>query len=315
MTQHAELALPEGYQLPDYRILRSLSSGGFSTVYLAQDASETQVAIKEYLPNGLVVRSDAMEVQANSPENVPPFRHGMKCFFEEGRTLAQINHPNVVRVENFFRANETVYLVMRYMRGRTLDFHIRSNKQYFTESFMRRLFLSLLNGLREVHTHKLLHLDIKPANIYVTMDATPVLLDFGSARMTLNHDRPQLIPMYTRGFAAPEQYRGMAGLGPWTDIYSVGATMYASLSGTPPQSSDMREKEDQLRPAVDAWQGQFSAQLLSTIDRCLRLDPLQRPQSVYALQKALLEPGSEVPEAKVSLLNTIRRGINRLGAR
>ena len=272
------------------------------------------MAIKEYLPNGLVVRSENLEVQANSPENLPPFRHGMKCFFEEGRTLAQINHPNVVRVENFFRANETVYLVMRYMRGRTLDFHIRANKQHFTESFMRRLFLSLLNGLREVHTHKLLHLDIKPANIYVTMDATPVLLDFGSARMTLNQDRPQLVPMYTKGFAAPEQYRGMTDLGPWTDIYSVGATMYASLSGTPPQGADMREKEDQLKPAVEAWRGKFSLQLLSTIDQCLQLNPLDRPQSVFALQKALLEQGAEVPE-RPSILNSLRRGFGRLGGR
>jgi serine/threonine protein kinase len=314
MAQHAELALPEGYQLLDYRIVRSLSSGGFSTVYLANDENESPVAIKEYLPNGLVVRSENLEVQANSPENLPPFRHGMKCFFEEGRTLAQINHPNVVRVENFFRANETVYLVMRYMRGRTLDFHIRANKQHFTESFMRRLFLSLLNGLREVHTHKLLHLDIKPANIYVTMDATPVLLDFGSARMTLNQDRPQLVPMYTKGFAAPEQYRGMTDLGPWTDIYSVGATMYASLSGTPPQGADMREKEDQLKPAVEAWRGKFSLQLLSTIDQCLQLNPLDRPQSVFALQKALLEQGTEVPE-RPSILNSLRRGFGRLGGR
>ncbi len=313
MAQPADLALPEGYQLSNYRIVRNLSAGGFSTVYLAHDESKTPVAIKEYLPNGMVIRNDTMEVQANTPENLPPFRHGMKCFFEEGRTLAQINHPNVVRVENFFRANETVYLVMRYMRGRTLDYHIRANKQYFTESFMRRLFLSLLNGLREVHTHKLLHLDIKPANIYVTMDATPVLLDFGSARMTLNHDRPQLVPMYTKGFAAPEQYRGMTGLGPWTDIYSVGATMYSSLSGTPPQAADLREKEDQLTPALDAWRGKFSDQLLRTIDRCLELDPLKRPQSVYALQKALLDYGSEIL-AKPSLLGNLRRTLG-LGER
>lgn len=314
MTQPAGLALPQGYQLLNYRIVRNLSAGGFSTVYLAHDEIETPVAIKEYLPNGMVVRNGDMEVQANTPENVPPFRHGMKCFFEEGRTLAQINHPNVVRVENFFRANETVYLVMRYMRGRTLDFHIRTNKQHFTESFMRRLFLSLLNGLREVHTHKLLHLDIKPANIYVTMDATPVLLDFGSARMTLNQDRPQLVPMYTKGFAAPEQYRGMADLGPWTDIYSVGATMYASLSGTPPQAADLREKEDQLTPAIEAWRGKFSDQLLLTIDKCLELDPLKRPQSVYALQKALLENGSELP-SKTSLFGSLRRTLGRLGER
>ena len=120
--------------------------------------------------------------------------------------------------------------------------------------------------------------------------------------------------MYTKGFAAPEQYRGMLDLGPWTDIYSVGATMYASLSGTPPQGADMREKEDLLKPAVEAWRGRFSAQLLSTIDQCLQLNPLQRPQSVFSLQKALLEQVSEMPP-KSGFFNSLRRGINRLGDR
>jgi serine/threonine protein kinase len=312
MLQPADLVLPDGYQLLNYQIIRPLSSGGFSTVYLAYDEAENPVAIKEYLPNGLVARGEALQVEANSAENTPAFRHGMKCFFEEGRALAQINHPNVVRVENFFRANDTVYLVMRYMRGRTLDFHIRANRQHFTESFLRRLFLSLLNGLREVHTHKLLHLDIKPANIYVTVDATPVLLDFGSARMTLNQDRPQLVPMYTKGFAAPEQHRGMAELGPWTDIYSVGATMYACFAGTAPQSADQREKEDRLKPAVDAWQGEFSEQLLRTVDQCLELDPLKRPQSVYALQKALMESFSPL---KPTFLGKIKKTLVKLGER
>lgn len=306
MTSPRELSLPEGYELRDYRIVRPLSSGGFSTVYLAEDECETPVAIKEYLPRGLVTRSDNYEVQANAPENLIPFRHGMRCFFEEGRALAEINHPNVVRVQNFFRANETVYLVMRYMRGRTLDFHIRNNRQYFTDAFLRRLFLNLLNGLREVHTHKLLHLDIKPANIYVTMDAMPVLLDFGSARMTLSQDRPQLVQMYTKGFAGPEQYRGISELGPWTDIYAVGATIYACLAGVAPQAADDREQADEFTPAVERFKGDFSEQLLATVDWCLRLKPGERPQSVYALQKALMDNLGE-GELKPSLLEILKR--------
>jgi serine/threonine protein kinase len=314
MTSQTGLALPEGYELQTYRIERPISGGGFSTVYLAYDERDNPVAIKEYLPNGLAVRNENFEVQANAPENLGTFRHGMKCFFEEGRALAEINHPNVVRVENFFRANETVYLVMRYMRGRTLDFHIRSNRQHFTDAFLRRLFLNLLNGLREVHTHKLLHLDIKPANIYVTMDATPVLLDFGSARMTLNQDRPQLVPMYTKGFAAPEQYRGMAGLGPWTDIYAVGATMYTCIAGLAPMAADQREKKDELEPAATAWQGQFSDQLLHTIDWCLQLAAARRPPSVYALQKALLEKLGD-SEGRPTFLGSLRRRLNVLAGK
>ena len=87
-----------------------------------------------------------------------------------------------MRVLNFFRANETVYMVMRYERGRTLQQQIQMRQDQMSERFVRHVFMHLLNGLREVHTHKLLHLDIKPANIYLRTDGTPVQLDFGAAR-------------------------------------------------------------------------------------------------------------------------------------
>jgi serine/threonine protein kinase len=164
-----------------------------------------------------VLRTEGDIVRASSAENLTSFRYGMKCFFEEGRALAKINHPNVVRVLNFFRANETVYMVMRYERGRTLQQQIQMRQDQMSERFVRHVFMQLLNGLREVHTHKVLHLDIKPANIYLRTDGSPVLLDFGAARQTLTTNRPKLAPMYTPGFAAPEQYRDHDRLGPWTD--------------------------------------------------------------------------------------------------
>ena len=107
-------ALPSGYQLLNYRIDRQISRGGFSIVYRAFDDGGGPVAIKEYLPSSLVLRTEGDIVRASTAENLTSFRYGMKCFFEEGRALAKINHPNVVRVLNFFRANETVYMVMRY---------------------------------------------------------------------------------------------------------------------------------------------------------------------------------------------------------
>jgi len=118
-------ALPTGYQLLNYRVDRQISRGGFSIVYRAFDDTGAPVAIKEYLPASLVLRTEGDIVRASSAENLTSFRYGMKCFFEEGRALAKINHPNVVRVLNFFRANETVYMVMRYERGRTLQQQIQ----------------------------------------------------------------------------------------------------------------------------------------------------------------------------------------------
>jgi serine/threonine protein kinase len=281
--------LPPGYQLENYRIARQLSSGGFSIVYLAYDAEETPVAIKEYLPNSLALRTAGSILPTIADEHRSTFRHGMKCFFEEGRALAHLSHPNVVRVLNFFRANETVYMVMQYERGRTLQEHIFKHRGSIKETFIRNVFARLLNGLREVHSHKLLHLDIKPANIYLRIDGNPVLLDFGAARQALKNEAATLRPMYTPGYAAPEQYRTPDQLGPWTDIYAVGASMYACLGGTVPQPAIDRLEGDQCVPAVKQWAGKYSRQLLETIDWCLDLDYRARPLSVFQLQKMLTE--------------------------
>ena len=291
MATQTNQPLPDGYQLQNYKIEKLLSSGGFSIVYLARDEFGMPVAIKEYLPSALGLRSanDGAEVQVNSDENLAVFRHGLKCFFEEGRALATIAHPNIVRVENFFRANETVYMVMQYVRGRTLQFHISRHRHEFTESFIRRMFTHLLNGLREVHSKKLLHLDIKPANVYITMEGKPVLLDFGAARQALASDAPKLRPMYTAGYAAPEQYRNFEMMGPWSDIYAIGATLYCCISGAHPPAASDRIIDDKVMVLKSSDYRQYSADLLEMVNWCLMLDHLQRPQTAFELQKALLK--------------------------
>lgn len=290
MGQQANQPLPNGFQLEEYRIERQISLGGFSIVYLATDASGKAVAIKEYLPNSLALRQSGGISPVIPEENLGAFRYGMKCFFEEGRALAKLSHPNVIRVLNFFRANDTVYMVMEYEHGHTLQQAIQQRRGHLSERFIRGVFNRMLNGLREVHSHKLLHLDLKPSNIYLRAhNNTPVLIDFGAARQTLLNDRPMLKPMYTPGYASPEHYGAREDIGPWSDIYSVGASMYACLNGGGPPPADEREKAECLQPAVERWAGVCSPELLEIIDWCLRLDHLERPQSVFSLQKALVE--------------------------
>lgn len=300
MSDQANQPLPPGYQLDQYQIERQLSLGGFSIVYLARAQNGETVTIKEYLPHALALRTEGAVVPSIAEEHLATFNYGMKCFFEEGRALAGLNHPNVVRVLNFFRANRTVYMVMRYEEGRTLHEYMQKNKGALREFFLRTIFSRLLNGLREVHTRKLLHLDIKPANIYLHMDGSPVLLDFGAARQALASDTPFLKPMYTPGYASPEQYGKRELLGPWSDIYSVGASMYACLAGSAPPSADQRVKRDQFVPAVQRWADRYSIHFLDTIDWCLKLDHMERPQSVYTLQKTLSEHALEPPEHEIS---------------
>jgi serine/threonine protein kinase len=307
--------LPDGYQLQNYSILNVLSCGGFSIVYLAHDENDQPVAIKEYLPSSLALRREGDALPSISEENLATFRYGMKCFFEEGRSLARLSHPNLVRVLNFFRANETVYMVMRYERGRTLQEHIQARRGAIKENFLRHVFIMLLNGLREVHTNKLLHLDIKPANIYIRNDGAPVLIDFGAARQTLTEEGMRLNPMYTPGFAPPEQYKNRELLGPWSDIYSVGASMYACLAGMAPQAADSRVEKDRYVPATRMFAGKYSRQLLKTIDWCLQLDHLKRPQSVFALQKVLLREKDPESHGKRTLMENLRETVMRLAGR
>jgi len=282
-------ALPAGHQLQDYEIKKVLSAGGFSFVYVAHDKNSQTVAIKEYLPTALALRTEGAIVNINSPEAAASFKHGMKCFFEEGRALANINHHNIVRVLNFFRENETVYMVMQYERGKSLQEIILDRHTPISEHSARSIFSELLNGLREVHTHKLLHLDIKPSNIYIRLDGSPVLLDFGSARHTLSDNQTYLPPSYTPGFASPEQYTDRKLLGPWSDIYSVGASIYACMMRAAPMAADLRVKEDLHIPAKKIGKGIYSDKLLDIIDSCMALNHFDRPQSVFALQKALRE--------------------------
>jgi hypothetical protein len=131
----------------------------------------------------------------------------MRSFLEEARLLAHIRHPNVVEVQNFIKANETAYMVMRYEHGHSLHEYVRALQRKgvaIKEDFLRNVFVHLLAGLREVHTRKLLHLDLKPANIYLRDDRHPVLLDFGATRLGLGQRDPTLGHMFTPGFAAPE---------------------------------------------------------------------------------------------------------------
>jgi serine/threonine protein kinase len=312
MPSQANKPLPEGTQLQNYRILRVLATGGFSFVYLAHDENDVPVAIKEYLPSTLVLRTNGSPHPLVPEADAVAFKYGMKCFFEEGRALAHLAHPNVVRVLNFFRAHDTVYLVMRYERGRTLHAHIKQRRGPLPEEWIRHTFAQLLNGLREVHSNKLLHLDIKPANVYVRNDGTPLLIDFGAARQTLSAEGVKLPPTYTPGFASPEQHVRREFLGPWSDVYSVGATMYACLAAAAPQQADRRLEKDLVLPARRAWSGRYSVELLDIVDWCLQLDHLERPQSVFALQKALLGEKEPARRGAVPIFDQLKGLFQRL---
>ena len=296
MSKVKPAPLPPESIVGGYRIIRKVAAGGFGVVYLALDPAGQQVAIKEYLPASLATREPGELLPRVQPDKQSLYRLGLKSFFEEGRSLAQISHPSVVSVLNFFRENETVYMVMNYLEGASLqDFIITARDQkkskVFRESTIRSLFDEVLRGLRIVHQHKMLHLDIKPANVFVTDDNRAVLIDFGAAREVLSKEGNFVRPMYTPGFAAPEMYRRDASMGPWTDIYAIGACIYACMQGYPPNEAPQRIEKDRITIALARLRGVYSDNLIEVVEWCMSLDPLSRPQSVFALQKELAREG------------------------
>ncbi|MEZ5703946.1 MAG: serine/threonine-protein kinase [Burkholderiaceae bacterium] len=292
MSKVKPAPLPPDTVIGGYRIVRKVAAGGFGVVYLAVGTEGQQVAVKEYLPSSLASRGPGELLPQVQPEKLSLYRLGLKSFFEEGRALAQISHASVVSVLNFFRENETVYMVMNYLEGASLqEFIITARdlkkQKVFRESTIRSLYDEVLRGLRIVHQHKMLHLDIKPANIFVTDDNRAVLIDFGAAREVLSKEGNFIRPMYTPGFAAPEMYRRDSSMGPWTDIYAIGACIYASMQGYPPNDAPQRLEKDRLSLALSRLRGVYSDNLIEVVEWCMSLDPLSRPQSVFALQKEL----------------------------
>lgn len=280
--------LQTGTIVDQYIIERELAHGGFSSVYLARQTDDhSQVAIKEYLPRKLAHRTWNNVVTPHSDETRTLFMRGRALFFEEAKVLADLKHHNIVEVVNFFQANETVYLVMTYDYGLTLDKILQKKILTMDEAILSKIFTDLLTGIAEVHRRNIIHLDIKPANILIRAQHDPLLLDFGAIQHMPAHPDSNRTKVLTKGFSPIEQYSSRTRLGPWSDIYAVGASMRACLDGKSPLPAPDRKNRDSMTPAVKTYKKKFPAYLLEAIDWAMAIEPSERPQSIAELQQAL----------------------------
>jgi len=281
--------LQSGTIIDQYMIERELAHGGFSSVYLARQVDDqVQVAIKEYLPRKFAHRTWNNVVTPHSEETKILFLRGRALFFEEAKVLANLKHHNIVNVINFFQANETVYMVMVYDYGMSLDNVVRDSKIQLDEQLIIAIFNRLLTGINIIHQQKMLHLDIKPSNILIRPDFDPLLLDFGAIRSFPKSSKNRQTKVLTKGFSPAEQYSITNTLGPWTDLYAVGATMRYCLGGKTLIPSPDRANKDTMVPAVKAYKRKFPEYLLKAIDWAMEIEAKNRPQSVEELQSALL---------------------------
>ncbi len=276
--------LPSGTLLDHYIIVKPISAGGFSVVYLAVDKqTRNKVVIKEYLPKSQAKRLRNNMVVPISSTAEKMLRKGRMLFFQEASTLSNLKHPHIVNVINFFRANGTVYIVMEYNKGRNLEAYIKRHDGMLSKKFLLTVFPPLLEGLKEVHDNGYLHLDIKPGNIHIRPGGIPLLLDFGSVHRRELSRLHQPGHVLTSGYAPIEQYHRTGYVGPWTDLYALGATMRSCITGKPPLSAHSRHEGGTLAPMVQLYKKHYPLELLRVIDWCMELDPELRPQDVSEL--------------------------------
>ncbi|TAN48110.1 MAG: serine/threonine protein kinase [Methylococcaceae bacterium] len=278
--------------LDDYVIERPLSCGGFSLVYLARrTADQQQVAIKEYFPRKLATRSDELIITPNDAEAARAFTRGRQHFLEEAKVLAKLKHPNILDVQSFFQCNGTAYLVMSFCYGRNLADYLTEKQGRLSGVFLLNLFRSLLDGVYAIHKAGLLHLDIKPQNILIRPGGSPLLLDFGAVQPYPNTRTWSPGKVLTKGFSPIEQYSSRHGnIGPWSDIYALGATMRSCLDSKAPPASTQRLESDSLPPAATAYHPPYPLPLLQAIDWAMAVVLDQRPQTIEELRYLLDTP-------------------------
>ena len=305
-SEHKQ-ALPAGYELEGYRLVRVLGVGGFGVTYLAEDVRlGRSVAIKEYLPNEFAVRAGET-VHPKSRSDEEHFEWGLSRFLEEARTLARFRHPNLVRVLDYFEVNQTAYIVMDYEEGESLD-RVLERRGTLSEAQLKRVLLPIVDGLKEVHAAGYLHRDIKPSNVFIRRsDESPVLLDFGSARQALGRKSKSLTAVASAGYSPPEQYESEGEQGPSTDIYGLSALCYRAITGTVPIEAPRRtnrlvqRRPDPLPRLTHHWPDGYSRAFLVAVDQGLELAPTDRPSSLDGWIERFSEPHPAVPQLREEL--------------
>ncbi|MBS0241433.1 MAG: protein kinase [Proteobacteria bacterium] len=270
-----------------YRIDTVLGPGGFGITYLARDLRfDRDVALKEYFPADFAYREGTTTVRSSTRGTANDFfDQGKRYFLDEARTLAKFRHEHIVRVLNLFEQFNTAYMVLEFEDGQSLKSWLRNLGRPPTQAELDSLLEPLLSALEVVHAKGMFHRDIAPDNVIVRPNGRPVLIDFGAARNFVREHSHTIGAIVKHGYSPPEQYTLDTKLqGAWSDIYSLSATIYAAMTGVPPEEASKRQLGDTLLPLGRHLPADLSAlyrpSFLAALDHGLALKPRDRPQTI-----------------------------------
>jgi len=278
-----------------YIIGRVLGQGGFGITYTAKDHQSGQiVAVKEFFPDSMATRADRTSVIPFSGDRGEGFVYGKECFLREAQTMAEfIGNPNIVRVYSYFEENETAYFVMEYVDGQSLQDYLKSKGGAIALEEALDILYPVMDALSAVHEKGIIHRDIAPDNIYISRDGTVKLLDFGAARYSLGNVSRSLDVILKHGFAPREQYKRRGRQGPYTDVYSMAATLYYAITGNRPDDALERQDEDDM-PLPSSLGARISKAQEDVLLKAMEVDYEKRFQTMKefrnAFQKASVKP-------------------------
>lgn len=267
-----------------YMLGKVLGHGGFGITYLAYDLNfDFKIAVKEYYPYGLCTRTrESKNIYTYSGEASASYKYGLNKFVDEGKTMAKFrNLESIVDVRDYFMENNSAYLVMEHLDGVDLNQYLKrqpDNKLSLEAALS--IIRPILDTLKTVHAQGIIHRDISPDNIFITVDNKIKLLDFGAARYAISEKSKSLSVILKQGYAPPEQYSSRGKQGPWTDIYAVGATMFKMLTAkTPIEAAERQMGDEEFEEELEL----LPSRIKGTIANAMSFKPTERTQSVDEL--------------------------------
>lgn len=297
MTDRRDQILPKDSQIGVYEIKDTLKISTFDITYRAWNHHlKERVEIQEYFPHDLAIRANGgLNVEPKSPEDKENFEYGLKAFLDQAEALAQIKHPNVAAVENILQLNGTAYLIMIHQEGVPLSRLIQSSSSSMAEAELKFILVSILRALEKVHECKIVHGGIQPATILLSRNGEPILTHFAAAHLAIAARTSQIAGELAAGYAPAEQYKETDKVGPATDFYALGATMYYCMTRQQPVDAQSRimalsnGEPDPMATLSGSAGTAYSAELQQAVKWMLRPDYNDRPQSAAEIL-ALLKP-------------------------
>ena len=263
-----------------YRIDGFLSSGGFGNTYVATNMEfGEQVAIKEFFIRGTSKRGDGKNIVFEDDNDLEQFKRQSRTFRKEAHRLRQLHNDHIVSVYNLFEENGTIYYEMDFIKGESLDEHLKRTEKPFNEDEILSILDQMLDALSAVHAQGLLHLDIKPSNIMIDRTGNAKLIDFGASKQVEGNRTlsTSSILLCTPGYAPLELVdQNRKCFGPWTDLYALGATLYRLLTlQKPPTATERLENQKRL-----VFPPTISPQMQQLIEWMMNSRRDERPQNV-----------------------------------